>query len=161
MLYLQQVVKRSVGPLLCTGTAFPSAFVFFSVAAERRWESRRSGACVGLWIHGQRPPSLRGKERSGVDDGTAGGKKKRNVHILHGDSSFHKGATCLETLSAHLIINSSGTDVTYLTAKKKNCIPIKKINLSLHRPAAAKPVWNAEFPESRPFRLNNASPLEP
>lgn len=79
LLYLQQVVKRSVGLLLCAGTAFPSAFVFFSAAAERRWESRGSDAGVGLQIHGQRPPSLREKESRRVDDGASEGWKKTAI----------------------------------------------------------------------------------
>lgn len=126
MLYLQQVVTRSVGLRLCTGTAFPSAFVFFSAAAERRWESRGSGAGVGLLIHGQWPPSLSGKERSGVDDETDGRFKGSNVHIRYADSSFHKGATPLERTSLHLIITCRSTEVTHLTVHEKDCIRNKK-----------------------------------
>lgn len=77
MLYLQRAVKRSVGLLLRTGTAFPSAFVFFSAAAERCWEARGSSASVGLQIHGQRPPSLREQDRRGDDDELLEGEKKK------------------------------------------------------------------------------------
>lgn len=87
-------------------------------------------------------------------------KRKRNVHILYSDSSFHKGAAHLEGTSLKPITTCSSTEVTYYNVNKNYYK--KKAGISLFR-VQLQPNMSGipESTESRPLRVNNESPVEP